>query len=187
MNDIPYRYLQISNNPLIDNFSQGKDLKKLFTYSDKGCRLLKPEIKDFFISKNLIPEVGNLWTRPPNKLPKYYHTDRVRVTGEPNIEVAVNWLLDGEPGITRWCYSALDNKVLSGGMNESGIRSDWYEQKSSPEFSTVLNNPMLIRVDIPHTVDTRGTESWRLSYSLRFKNDPTWEYCLEQLKNIIGN
>jgi hypothetical protein len=185
MNDIPYRYLQIDSNPLIDNFSQGRDLKKLFTYSDKGCRLLKPEIKDFFISKNLIPEVANLWTRPPNTLPMYYHTDRVRVPGEPNIEVAVNWLLDGEPGITQWCYSALDHKVVAGGLPESGIRSDWYGRDFPPEFNAVLKEPMLIRVDVPHIVNTIGTSTWRLSYSLRFKDDPTWDYCLEQLKDII--
>ena len=185
MNELPYRYLQIDHSPLIENFSQGKDLNKLFTYQDRDCKLLKPEIKEIFISRGLIPEVANLWTRPPNTIPKYYHTDRVRTPGVPNIEVAVNWLLDGEPGLTSWCYAALNHKVVSGGLPESGIRSDWYDRKFLPEFTTVLNKPMLIRVDIPHIVDTRNTHTFRLSYSLRFKDDPSWNYSLEQLKDII--
>jgi hypothetical protein len=133
----------------------------------------------------LFPEIGNLWARPANDLPKYYHTDRVKIKGEPNIEVAINWLLSGEPGLTQWSYAATNHKIVSDVSGFANIPTDYYSQHIPPEFTTVLNKPMLTRVDVPHVVNTTGTSTVRVSYSLRFKNDPTWEYCLEQLKDII--
>jgi len=185
MNDSPYRFLQINANPLVDNYAQGKNLKSLFTYSDYDCKLLKSEIRNFFLERNLYPEIANLWTHMPNSVPDFYHTDRVKQIDQPNIEVAVNWLLDGEPGITQWSHAAINHKIKSGGIPKSGVPTDWYVKHCAAEFSAVLDRPMLIRVDVPHIVDTTGTNTYRLSYSLRFKGDPSWEYCLEQLKDVI--
>jgi hypothetical protein len=185
MNDTPYRFLQLSDSPLLDSYKKDRDLTRKFVYADIGCKLLKPEISEFFISRNLFPEIGNLWARPPNDLPTLYHTDRIKIEGEPNIEVAINWLLAGEPGLTQWCYAAKEDKAMSGAYGFAKFPSEWYYRRVPPEFTTVLNRPMLTRVDIPHIVNTTGTSTIRLSYSLRFKDNPTWDYCLEQLKDII--
>jgi hypothetical protein len=185
MNDVPYRFLQLSRDPLIDTYKQDRNLTQTFTYADVGCKLLKPEITEFFISRKLFPEIGNLWARPPNLLPDFYHTDRIKIKGKSNIEVAINWLLAGEPGLTQWSYAALEHKIVSKVYGFNNIPTEYYSQNASPEFTTVLNRPMLTRIDVPHIINTIGTSTVRLSYSLRFKDDPTWEYCLEQLKDII--
>jgi hypothetical protein len=185
MNDIPYRFLQLNTEPLINGYAEGRNFSETFTFTDWGCALLKPEIIEFFTSRQLIPSVGNLWSRPPDKVPKYYHTDRVKIEGKPNIEVAINWLLAGEPGLTQWSYAAIDHKLVSNGLPPSKIPSDWYDRNIPPEFTTVLTKPMLTRINIPHVVNTLGTSTFRVSYSLRFKDDPTWDYCLEQLKDVM--
>jgi hypothetical protein len=74
---------------------------------------------------------------------------------------------------------------MAGAYGFAKFPSEWYYRRNPPEFTTVLNRPMLTRVDIPHIVNTTGTSTIRLSYSLRFKDNPTWDYCLEQLKDII--
>ena len=184
MNDVPYRFLQLSDSPLIDDYKQGRNLNQTFMYADEGCKLLKLEIAEFFINRGLFPEIGNLWARPANLLPDFYHTDRIKIEGEPNIEVAINWLLAGEPGLTQWSYAAMNHKVMTGVYGFTNVPTEWY-YRVPPDFTTVLNKPMLTRVNVPHIINTSGTNTIRLSYSLRFKDDPTWEYCLEQLKDII--
>ena len=48
---LPYRYLSIDTNPLIDFKYSDYDINtnQSFVYTDVGCNLLKPEIKKLFI------------------------------------------------------------------------------------------------------------------------------------------
>jgi hypothetical protein len=187
-NEIPYRYLNLLNEPLIDEWKlKVPDFKKVFLYSDHGCELLKPNLKNLFLECGLTPFIGNLWSWEPNTLPKFYHTDQKIKPGIKKLTCALNWLIQGEPGITEWSYRALDEEIDMGIKGNSyGTDSQWWgSKKSLPEFSAVLNKPMLIKVDVPHRVNTIGVNDYRISYSLRFAHKPDWSEVLLKLKDYI--
>lgn len=181
----PFEYLKINNDPLIKfNYSDlGVDSTKSFVFNDVGCNLLKPELKQFFINFGLEPSAGNLWGRTPNFCPAYYHTDQIKVTGKDTVKCAVNWLLSGEPGVTEWSYAAENFSSGCGTATYLETPANWY-WPLDPEFTAVLDKPMLIRVDVPHRVNTLGVTTLRISYSLRFKNHPNWDRCVSALKGF---
>jgi hypothetical protein len=182
----PFKNLKIDNDPLIEfNYSDlGVDSTKSFVYTDIGCNLLKPELKKVFIDLGLEPSAANLWGRVSNFCPAYYHTDKGNVPGKETVKCAVNWLLSGEPGITEWSYAAENFSYGCGTATHLETPANWY-WPLDPEFTAVLHNPMLIRVDVPHRVNTVGSNTLRISYSLRFKNYPNWDHCLLALKEFI--
>jgi hypothetical protein len=179
----PYRYLNIFKNPLgSDWIEYVSESEKLFLHIDQGGNYLLPEVKEFFLDLGLVPKRGNLWSRNPFNVPPY-HTDQ-----KENCELfAINWLLFGEPGITEWSFKALKYKIEK---NQKPLLNDtdpqfWGDPAMIPEFSAVLDKPMMIRTDIPHRVNNLKNSTWRISYSLRFENNPSWELGLEKLKNYI--
>lgn len=185
INDLPYRYLNIPDNPLVNGWENSvADIESFFLFLDiEGNNLLKPELKKFFIELGLEPKRGNLWSRKPFDLPWYYHTDQ-KVNCE---RFAINWLLRGNPGLTQWSYQSLNLKVeMSGRPGAYGTDTQWWGDSSiSPDVSVELNRPMMIVTDIPHRVDNSMSNTWRISYSLRFKGNPTWQEALEKLQNYI--
>jgi len=180
---LPYRYLDITLDPLIFDWKKFiDDPESVFHIKDHGGNLLRPEIKDFFCNLGLRPKRGNLWSRKPKSIPPY-HTDQ-KVDCE---RFAVNWLLSGSPGITEWSWKALEYKIDNDKL--SPIYDDtspqfWGSLSLNPDVSAVLDKPMIIQTDIPHRVINRN-DTWRISYSLRFEDNPTWETGLEKLKEYI--
>jgi hypothetical protein len=187
INETPYRYLKLPNNPLIDSWREKvPDFKKVFLYSDQGCNLLKPELKQIFLNCGLNPFMGNLWSWEPNNIPKFYHTDQKVKPGIKRLECSLNWLVQGEPGITEWSYSALDKVSIGLKGNSYKTDAEWWGTRTTPsEFSAILNKPMLIRVDVPHRVNTTGVMDYRISYSVRFENKPNWLEVIDKLKDYI--
>ena len=184
----PYRYLRLPSNPLIDNWREKvPNSEKVFLYSDHGCELMKPELKKIFSDRGLTPFIGNLWSWEPNNIPKFYHTDQKVKEGVKILTCAVNWLIYGKPGITEWSYSALAEEIDMGDRGNSyGTDSQWWGTKQSvPEYSAILNRPMLIKVNVPHRVNTTGVDEYRISYSLRFAYKPDWEHVLNNLSELI--
>jgi hypothetical protein len=183
----PYKYLTVNTAPLIDfNYLDlGINPTKSFVYTDLGCDLLKPELKQFFIDRKLEPELGNLWAREPNFCPASYHTDQIKSQGNKTVKCAINWLLSGEPGITEWSHEAKNYFCGNGAAAYLGTLADWYDGYVKPSFVAVLDRPMLIQVDVPHRVNTLGVNTLRISYSLRFKNHPDWDYCVAALNEFI--
>jgi hypothetical protein len=184
---IPYAYLTVDSNPLID-FSYldlGVDASKSFVYTDFGCKLLKPDLKQFFVDLKLEPELGNLWAREPNFCPPCYHTDQLKSQGKEIVKCAINWLLSGEPGITEWSHKAKNYYYGNGAAMYLGTSADWYNGSIGSDFVAVLDKPMLIQVDVPHRVNTLGVDTLRISYSLRFKNHPDWDHCVSALQDFI--
>jgi hypothetical protein len=183
----PFEYLKIDNDPLIkfnySDFNIDTASTKSFVYTDIGCKLLKPELKQFFIDRGLEPAGGNLWGRTPDLCPVYYHTDVGMETGKDTVKCAVNWLLSEEPGVTEWSYAAENYCAGSGISSYIELAGTWY-WPLDPEFTAVLDKPMLIRVDVPHRVNTLGVTTLRISYSLRFKNHPNWDRCVSALKGF---
>ena len=178
---LPYRYLNIFKNPLGTNWTKYiSESEKLFLHIDQGGNYLLPEAKEFFLDLGLVPKRGNLWSREPFSIPTY-HTDQ-----KENCELfAINWLLTGDPGTTEWSLKALNFKIEKNHrplLDETDPQF-WGDPAMAPDFSAVLDNPMMIRTDIPHRVNNVST--WRISYSLRFEDNPSWEVGLEKLKNYI--
>jgi hypothetical protein len=181
----PYQYLTIDPAPLIDfNYLDlGINPTEGFVYTDFGCNLLKPELKQFFIDRKLEPIFGNLWAREPNYCPTFYHTDQIK--SPKTVKCAINWLLSGEPGITEWSHEADNYPGGPGAAKYVGTLTDWFDGDIKPSFVAVLDRPMLIQVDVPHRVNTLGTNTLRMSYSLRFKDHPSWDYCVAALNEFI--
>jgi hypothetical protein len=180
---LPYRYLNIFTNPLVTDWTRYIDNpEKIFLHIDQGGNYLLPEVKEFFLDLGLVPKRGNLWSRDPFNVPPY-HTDQ-----KQDCELfAINWLLSGESGITEWSIKALKYKIE---QNQQPLldKTDpqfWGDPVMVPDFSAVLDRPMMIRTDIPHRVNTLKNSTWRISYSLRFEDNPSWEAGLEKLKNYI--
>lgn len=180
---LPYRYLDLPNNPLVaDWMKYVENANAVFLHMDHGGTYLRPEIKDLFSNLGLIPKRGNLWSRPPFSVPMY-HTDQKK-----DCELfAINWLLLGDPGITEWSFKALNHKIenFELRLNKETSPQLWGDPSLSADISAVLDKPMMIKTNIPHRVNTNNINTWRISYSLRFKTNPTWEYGLEQLKKYI--
>lgn len=184
-NELPYRYLDLPIEPLIagwENFVE--DLNSFFVYFDHfGNSLLKPELKELFLECGLSPKRGNLWSKKPVDLPWYYHTDQ-----KTDCELfAINWLLKGQPGLTEWCSNALNYKVeMNGTPGAYGTDTQWWGNRYMiPDVSVKLNRPMMIVTDIPHRVNTLDADTWRISYSLRFEGNPSWETGLKKLSKFI--
>lgn len=184
----PYRYLTIDSNPLIDfdYMDLGVDPTKSFVYTDFGCNLLKPELKQVFKDRKLEPELGNLWAREPNFCPPCYHTDQLKSQGKETVKCSINWLLSGDPGVTEWSVKAKDYYYGNGSAMHLGTSADWYNGDIASDFVAVLDRPMLIQVDVPHRVNTEGFDTLRISYSLRFKHHPNWDFCVSALKDFIN-
>jgi len=183
MNTQPYRYLNFTKDPLVAGWNTINDLESLFIHVDSECKLLKPEIKDIFLSQNLIPK-ANLLSYAPNSLRRFYHTD---MNKDEKTECAINWLLAGNPGKTEWSYQALEMKVdIPGKTGVHGTEPElWGRPSLTPDFSTSLIQPMLIRTNVPHRVNTLGIDTWRISYSVRFYGNPPWQEVVEKLSNHI--
>lgn len=180
---IPYRYLNIVANPLVADWTKYiEDPNSAFLYIDYGGNYLLPEVKKFFLDLGLVPKRGNLWSRGPYSVPMY-HTDQ-----KEDCELfAVNWLLSGNPGITEWSFKALNYKIedTMSRLLEKTNPQFWGDPSIVPDVSAVLNKPMMIKTDIPHRVNNDNSDTWRISYSLRFENNPSWEEGLDKLKNYI--
>lgn len=181
----PFRYLNLPIDPLIDGWENVvENLNSFFVYFDKeGKTLLKPELKNLFLECGLDPIRGNLWSRQPFDLPWYYHTDQ-----KTNCELfAINWLLKGNPGLTEWSYAASEHKVeMDGKPGAYGTDTQWWGDKwTVPDISAKLDKPMMIVTDIPHRVNNSMSNTWRISYSLRFKGNPSWEIGLKKLAKYI--
>ena len=187
LNCRPYQYLNFSKDPLVSDWSKLVDLKSVFIYVDRGCKLLKPEIKDILLNNKLTPLRGNLWSWAPNSLPKFYHTDQKETETTKCEQCAINWLLSGSPGQTEWSFKALEMKVDIPGRN--GLHGTepqlWGNTALDPDISVPLNQPMLIRTNIPHRVNNLNCDTWRIAYSLRFKGNPSWEEVFEKLSKFI--
>lgn len=180
---LPYRYLSITTAPLVEDWiTYIKDSNSLFLIIDYKGNYLLPEVKRFFLDLDLVPKRGNLWFRSPYSVPPY-HTDQ-----KEDCELfAVNWLLSGNPGITEWSFKALNFKINDPmpRLLENTNPQFWGDPSLDPDVFAVLDKPMMIQTDIPHRVNNSNSDTWRISYSLRFENNPSWEEGLEKLKNYI--
>ena len=185
-NDVPYRYLSLTDDPLVEDWkSVINNINSSFIYVDNEANLLRQDVKTLFLECGMIPKRGNLWSREPYSFPPY-HTDQ-----KVNCELfAINWLLIGEPGLTEWSYQALNYKIENNNLKPlHKITSPqfWGDCYMKPDVTAVLNKPMMIKTNIPHRVNNENNSTWRISYSLRFEGNPTWEEGIEKLKNFIIN
>jgi hypothetical protein len=70
--------------------------------------------------------------------------------------------------------------------NPYKISSQWWsDDNCPPDFSIQLNQPTLLNVDVPHRVNTLGISDWRISYSIRFLGNPSWEETIDKLQPYI--
>lgn len=180
---LPFRYLNIAQDPLVENWKDFvPSFSKLFHLKDFHGQYLRSDIQELFLDLGLTPSRGNLWSRPPFQTP-HYHTDQ-KIDCE---RFAVNWLLYGDPGITEWSYAALNHKI------EDDVRPAlkdtspefWGPWNTRPDVIAVLQKPMMMQTDIPHRINMANVSTWRISYSLRFQNNPSWKEGLEKLKHYI--
>jgi hypothetical protein len=186
----PYKYLNFPKYPLLPGWQEKiKDLNSVFVYFDLGATFLIPEIKDIFLSKDLIPSRGNIWSWAPDSVPKFYHTDQKETETTTCELCAINWLISGNPGKTEWSFKALNDKIDD--SNKMVFYPNVHKTQpqlwraSGPDFVAELTQPMAIRTNVPHRVNNLSSDTWRIAYSVRFKGNPTWETVLEKLQDYL--
>lgn len=188
MHKQPFRYLDLDNGALIDTWKNAvPSFSDVFIKTDYNCSLVKENLLDFFVAHGLKPKLGHLWSWNPGMCPPYYHTDHKPQLGLKPLEVAINWLVYGDPGKTEWSYQALDYKIDMGEKtNPYKTPSQWWgNAELAPDFSIQLTKPTLLNINVPHRVNTLDSTGFRISYSIRFQENPSFDEACEKLKNFI--
>lgn len=188
MHKKPFRQLNLDNDVLIYAWKDFvPSFEEVFIKTDYNCSLVRKELIDFFLEKNLKPKLGHLWSWNPGLCPPYYHTDHKPQIGTKPLEVAINWLVYGDPGKTEWSYQALNNKIDMGDKtNPYKTPSQWWGAADlAPDFSISLTMPTLLNINVPHRVNTSDSNNFRISYSIRFQENPSFDEACEKLKNFI--
>ena len=200
MTDQPFRMLDIDFR-LNDGWKDhvGNDEKRQVIYDDQGDWLSASTIA-LLNELNFDIDYAMLWSWPKmwghqlkvNNHPyqDYYHVDFPPSHG---VQVAINYLVKGDPSITEWVDEA--NTI----RHKSAMNPAYKHQ----EVQLFLNNggnvvqgrirkgvPMLIRIDVPHRVITSEIVDTRWVYSLRLKDRNTrkslkWEVAKERLQHFI--
>jgi hypothetical protein len=192
LNDCPYFPLNLDSFPLIDTWAEKvESYDNVFLYTDRGGELLKPNLRELFVGLELGPIVCNLWSWKIGITPKYFHTDKTK-TGVL-LEGAINWFISGERGITEWSYKALEMPDGDAGTKNPfnkkyGNASNWWggDNNLEADYSVVLDVPMLIKTQVPHRVNTLGCTGHRISYSVRFAENPKFDLIKTKLEKYIA-
>ena len=191
LSDCPYVALNLDSFPLIDTWAEKvESYDAQFLYTDRDGQLLKPHLRELFLELDLGPLICNLWSWKMGITPKYFHTDVTK--NNVLVNCAINWFISGERGITEWSYKALDMLVGDAGSGNPfnakyGNASSWWgTQDLQPDYTTVLNVPMLINTQIPHRVNTLGCTGHRIAYSVRFLENPKFDQIKTKLEKYIA-
>lgn len=200
MIDQPFRMLNIDFH-LNDGWKDhvGNDDVRQVIYDDRGDWLSLSTIT-LLRKLNFTVDYAMLWSWPKmwghqakiNDHPyqDYYHVDFPPSFGA---QVAINYLVKGDPSVTEWVDEA-DTISCKPAMNPA------YKHQ---EVRLFLNNggdvvqgrirkgvPMLIRIDVPHRVVTSEIVNTRWVYSLRLRDQNTqksltWEVAKQRLQQFM--
>jgi hypothetical protein len=149
--------------------------------------ILEQDSINFFNANNLDIICGNIWSWPQGPTGIWHIDQRSKELAQ---RVAINYLLDGDPGITEWIDRT--KVVQIGQFTDPGFISYDIRFLKKPDelvdFSESIKPamPMMIRTDIPHRVDRTNQQHmrWTFRIFLREKNTYThltWERALQLL------
>ena len=171
---------------------------------DKNCSMLSSTTK--FVLEDLGFQVNYalLWSWPRmlgygtkvhgHPYEDHFHIDYPLHHGA---EVAINYLIKGDPGKTEW----VDMKYVT---NVGTANNPVYERPSHNDVQLFLNNggdvvqailqpnePMLARINVPHRVVTSDIINTRWAYSLRLLDKKTnklvtWETAKKYLRDYLA-
>jgi hypothetical protein len=149
---------------------------------------IKKEIIDLLTHNNLNLEKVIIFKKPPTTREMgMIHADYYWDKDKNNwleCNCAVNINLDRTDSVMYW-YSSL-NPVT----NPDEIGTDYPTRKTKNFTNCTLvetlsiMNPTIVRIGVPHTVKNLATTT-RWCVSLRFAGNPTFEECVDKLKNFI--
>jgi hypothetical protein len=170
---------------------------------DKNCDMLSSITKSVFEDLGFQVEYALLWSWPRmlgygtkvygHPYEDHFHIDYPLRYGA---EVAINYLIRGDPGKTEW----VDMKYVT---HVGTANNPAYERQSHNDVQLFLNNggevvqailqpdkPMLACINVPHRVVTSDIIDTRWAYSLRLldkktNKSVTWETAKKYLRNHL--
>ena len=188
----PYHFLDI-NFEVTDEWRSlvpNGEYDKKHVILDSGARYLTDDTRYFFECAGITPAFGYVWSWPRLKSSlksQVYHTDFPQVVAQ----VAINYLIQGDPGITEWKeYGELESLGMKNFPKE-GYQVDEYIGDGSPGIRASLTDiPMMAKIDVPHRVLTQQITNTRWTYSLRMRDRRnneflTWKNAVQYLKHYI--
>jgi len=193
---LPFYYLNNIPFELNDWRSIITDFDIQQSHIDKGANRISKLTRQFFIDQGIIPTFGILWSWPKNQNESMtYHTD-ADVDKDGKIYVtdycSINFLLDGDGGVTE--FISIDKTKEIGKIYNSGKVNLRYRlfENIEPEYKAYIstNQPIMMRTDVPHRVNTNDITKTRWTYSLRFsikQNDVLQKARIENLILSLKN
>ena len=173
-NDLPFYFLNI-------DFSISDDWKKIsknvnmdrVVHVDENASLLGKQTRQIINEAGIDISFAYVWSWPQSEIPEY-HTDAPYGVAQS----AINTLLQGDSAVTQWIRP--ENAVRYSSHTEPGVQEGavlWRSKSGVPDFKLSLspNKPVLIRLDIPHVVDTTNVKQLRWCYSIRMNKKNTQE------------
>jgi hypothetical protein len=209
-----YRILNLPDNPIISEAaflaaveSCGPEMAtkdKLYFEPEK---LIKPEILKTFADLGLTPTFVVIFYRPgwfacrqKTQDQSKVHTD-ITVVNNAFVKVpcSINWeITPGETFFTWWntkdAPEAWPKAMPQPGTYDYVLNSLMYNSRQNFDYSNYekveevkCSRPMLVKVDVPHSVVYNTGDQVRLSFSIRFNVADTisWEHALELFKPLI--
>lgn len=153
--------------------------------------ILSPQLVDWFASRKL--EIGCIFIfhaaacTPAGGI----HADWGNITGGPMPTFAVNWTV-GQKGqhLMKW-YLPNNPAVDATGWPVDAAPARlaypipmWARMFVTEVDRVCIDDPMVVRTDIPHNAENNGTES-RWCFSIRTNYSPTnWEEVVERFRDI---
>lgn len=128
---------------------------------------------------------STIFLRKPGSYHSFAHVDYPK-----NLSSAINWTINGIDSHMIW-YE-LPNGQGSFKTNSAGRQGQIWNRETLTEISrySILESPVLVRINIPHLVDMPkiGNLRWCISARLDFP-DISWEEVVDNLlsRNIIRN
>lgn len=186
----PFYYLENIPFSLVEWRSLVNDFNKQQSIIDKGANRISETTRNFFTIRGILPSFGILWSWPKNQNPSMtYHTDAdIDKNGTVFVTdyCSINFLLDGDGGTTE--FISIDKVKEIGKIYNNDkvkLRYRMFENVES-EYKAYLTpvNPIMMRTDVPHRVNTNDITKTRWTYSLRFsikKNDKLEKARIENL------
>lgn len=191
---LPFYYLENIPFKLHEWRMLVTDFDKQQSIIDKGAKHISETTRNFFVTRGILPSFGILWSWPKNQNPSMtYHTDAdIDKNGVVYVTdyCSINFLLDGDGGITE--FISIDKATEIGKIFNSdkvNLRYRLFEN-IEPEYKAYLtyNNPIMMRTDVPHRVNTNDITKTRWTYSLRFgikKNNKLEKVRIENLVSSL--
>jgi hypothetical protein len=144
---------------------------------DHGCSLLENETRDFLSGTGINLNIADYWSWKylTESIYNFYHIDYDidKPNDENHAQVALNFLLEGDPGETQW--TDLDkclkiNSMVNYNPIFGTIQTNFISKEEPIHITSLIpKKVMLNRIDIPHRVCRDKQINTRWTYRIILK------------------